>query len=67
MKLSLDGQTEPLSPVAYARAKGLSLNYVYTLLYLGRLRATKIDGKWRIPSDAVPERGKHREAEAVTA
>ena len=47
-----------LSPVQYARLRGLSLNYVYSLLWLGVLPAAKVDGRWLIDADAVLERQK---------
>jgi len=45
-----------LSPVEYARMKGLSLGWVYSQIWLGTLPAVKVDGKWRINPDAVAAR-----------
>lgn len=40
----------------YARARDLSINYVYRMIYEGRLDAQKVDGEWRIPAQAEPRR-----------
>lgn len=32
------------------------MDWVYRLLWSGKLQATRVDGKWLIPSDAVEAR-----------
>ena len=49
-----------LSVSETARKLGISLDGVYRLLYSGKLRGAKADGKWRIPAAAVEERLKQR-------
>ena len=39
-----------------AKLLGCSLEWVYKLLYAGRLDAVKIDGKWHISRSAVERR-----------
>jgi excisionase family DNA binding protein len=47
---------EILTAVEAARTLGVGLNYVYELLRAGRLAATRVDGKWQIPAQAVRQR-----------
>jgi hypothetical protein len=47
-----------ITPVQYARAKGLTLNYVYGLIWIGALPAKKMFGRWFISPDAISERPK---------
>jgi len=67
MKSEIVNQPELVSPVAYARLKGFSLSWVYSLLWLGTLPATKVDGKWRIEAAALPVRPKRRNSEIESA
>lgn len=48
-------RTETIGVKDTARRLKYSLKYVYDLVYLGKLPAEKVDGKWRIPSDVVDE------------
>jgi excisionase family DNA binding protein len=43
-----------------ARKLNFTLKYVYDLVYLGRLPATKTGRQWRIPLSAVEARLKQR-------
>jgi excisionase family DNA binding protein len=43
------------------RRLGVSLDYLYRLLYAQRLPARKVDNTWRISATAVEERAKRRE------
>ena len=43
-----------------ARRLGVSLKNIYDLVWSGRLRADKVDGKWRISAPAVEARLKQR-------
>ena len=54
-----------LSPVEYARMKGLSLGWVYSQIWLGALPAEKVDGRWRINPDAVAEQQKRESNETM--
>jgi len=45
-----------LTPAEFARQSGLSLGYVYSLLWSGRLQAAKSDGVWQIPQSALEQR-----------
>jgi excisionase family DNA binding protein len=44
---------KPITPVEYARQKGLSLDYVYKQLRVGRIPGTKVGKTWLIPQTAV--------------
>jgi excisionase family DNA binding protein len=43
-----------------ARKLNFTLKYVYDLVYLGKLPATKVARQWRIPLNAVEARLKQR-------
>lgn len=49
-----------LSAVEAARMLGVGLDYLYSLLWTGKLQARKVGKKWRIPADAVEARLKQR-------
>lgn len=57
-------QKETLSPSEFARAAGLTMQHVYSLLAAGRLQAAKEDGRWWI--DAA-ELQKRQQRETVSA
>lgn len=44
-----------LSPAEAARAMGVTLDYVYKLIWAGKIRAEKIDGKWRVDATEEPK------------
>ena len=44
------------------RTLGIALDYVYRLIYSGKLEARKSDGRWLIPVSDVESRLKVREA-----
>ncbi len=48
--------TRSLSPREAAVALGYDLDYVYKLIWAGRLAAQKVDGVWRISVSAVEAR-----------
>ena len=54
--VTLMQKDEHMSPAQFARLSGLSLGYVYSLLWSGRLQAEKTDGQWRIPPSALQQR-----------
>jgi excisionase family DNA binding protein len=39
-----------------ARALGIGLNYLYSLLLAGKLPGTKVDGKWQIDVNDIRAR-----------
>jgi len=43
-----------------ARAARYTTKYIYDLIYSGRIKATKIAGRWRIPISEVEARLKLR-------
>ena len=45
----------------------VSLAYVYHLLWAGKLPARRLDGRWRIPEDAVEVRLRAKETASGTA
>lgn len=49
-----------LSPREVAKRLHIRLDSVYSLIWAGKLRAHKSDGRWRIPSDAVEVRLRQR-------
>lgn len=50
-----------LTPAEFAKRTGLSLGYVYTQLWSGKLVATKIEGQWAIPVTEVEKRKQRRD------
>lgn len=52
--------SEHLSVSEAARRLGISLDGVYRLLYAGKIRGIKADGKWRILVESVEERLRKR-------
>jgi excisionase family DNA binding protein len=52
-----------LSVPSAARKLGCTLRYVYDLLYAGRLKAEKVDGRWKIPVAEVEARLRRRDAQ----
>ena len=52
-----------LSPVEAARKLGVGLDYLYSLLWTGKLPGRKIGKLWRIPVEAVEVRLTQRRGE----
>lgn len=42
-----------MTPKEAARALGVRLDYLYPLIWAGKLEARKVDGRWLIPLRAV--------------
>jgi excisionase family DNA binding protein len=42
-----------LSAIEAARKLGVGLDYLYSLLWTGKLHARKVGKRWRIPAEAV--------------
>lgn len=49
-----------LSAVEAARKLGVGLDYLYSLLWTGKLQGRKVNKQWRVPADAVEARLKQR-------
>jgi excisionase family DNA binding protein len=49
-----------ISVAEAARRLNVALAYVYALLWAGKLKAKKVNGKWRVSADAVEARLKLR-------
>jgi excisionase family DNA binding protein len=57
MELTMQGRNEAvLSAMETSRRLGVTLDYLYRLLYAGRLPGKKLDGVWQIPAEAVEAR-----------
>lgn len=60
--------TPGLSPAQYARAHGLTINYVYLLIWNGKVEARKVYGRWFIVApDAVEHGGCGKDSTAKLA
>jgi excisionase family DNA binding protein len=55
-------EKQELSAVESARKLGVGLDYLYSLLWTGKLSGRKVGRKWRIPADAIEARLKQRGA-----
>jgi excisionase family DNA binding protein len=53
--------TQEMTATEACRRLGVSLDYLYRLLYAQRLPARKVDKTWRISAAAVEERARRRE------
>ena len=49
-----------LSPNAAARKLGIGVDYLYKLLWAGKLQGQKINERWHVPLVAIEERLKER-------
>jgi excisionase family DNA binding protein len=58
-------QMQELTARETCRRLGVSLDYIYKLLYGGQLPARKVDKTWRISAAAVEERARQRESRAA--
>jgi excisionase family DNA binding protein len=45
-----------LSPREASRLLGIRLDTLYQKLWAGKIPASKVDGRWRIPSSAIQKR-----------
>jgi excisionase family DNA binding protein len=50
-----------MSPNAAARRLGIGVDYLYKLLWAGKLGAQKVNERWRVPLTAIEERLRERE------
>ena len=51
---------QELSAIEAARRLGVGLDYLYSLLWTGKLEGRKVGKQWRIPARAVETRLKER-------
>ena len=49
-------EAEEVSAIEAARRLGVGLDYVYSLLWTGKLTGHKADRRWRVPVQAIEER-----------
>ena len=54
-----------LSPNAAARRLGVTVDYLYKLLWSGKVEAQKVNQRWRVPMGAIERRLKVREERAA--
>jgi excisionase family DNA binding protein len=45
-----------ITAIDAARRLGVGLDYLYGLLWTGRLSGRKVSGRWRVPLSAIEER-----------
>ena len=53
-------QKRDLTAIEAARRLGVGLDYLYGLLWTGKLKGRKFENRWRIPAAAVEARLKRR-------
>ena len=58
-----ENERTELTVAETSRRLGVSLDYIYRLLYAGQLAGRKLDKTWRISAAAVEERVRRREAQ----
>jgi len=56
----MDTTVESMTPAQFAKASGLSLSYVYGLVWSGRIQAEKVDEVWAIPASELAKRQEAR-------
>lgn len=54
-------EQKEISAIEAARRLGVGLDYLYSLLWTGKLEGRKIGNRWRISIEAVESRLKKRE------
>jgi hypothetical protein len=54
-----------LSPREYSQRRGIGLDYTYKQIWSGKIPADKKDGRWVIPSEAIAERMRQRDAKVA--
>ncbi|HLJ85727.1 MAG TPA: excisionase family DNA-binding protein [Candidatus Angelobacter sp.] len=59
MKNDLNNEQE-ITAVEAARRLGVGLDYLYSLLWTGKLKGHKVGKQWRIPAEAIQARMKQR-------
>jgi excisionase family DNA binding protein len=56
----LRDKEQELSAIEAARRLGVGLDYLYSLLWTGKLLGRKVGKRWRVPADAVEARLRQR-------
>jgi excisionase family DNA binding protein len=56
--------SEEISAIEAARRLGVGLDYLYSLLWTGKLQGRKVGKQWRVSAQAVDSRLKRSEREA---
>ncbi len=51
-----------VTAIEAARRLGVGLDYLYSLIWTGKLEGRKVSGRWVIPAKAVEARRKQTEA-----
>ena len=55
------GQEREMTAIEAARKLGVGLDYLYALLWTGKLAGRKVGGRWRVSAASVEARLKARE------
>lgn len=55
---------EEIGVAEASRRLGITMDHLYSLLWAAKLRARKVDGKWRIPVEEIEERKARRRSES---
>jgi len=53
-------KNQEVSAIVAARKLGVGLDYLYSLLWTGKLPGRKVGKQWRIPAEAIDERLEQR-------
>ncbi len=53
-------EIEEVGVAEASRRLGITIDHLYSLLWAAKLKARKVDGKWRIPVEAIEERRARR-------
>ena len=61
-RMEMARESELLTAMESCRRLGISLDYLYRLLYSQKLPGTKENGVWRIPVSAIEARLRQRKA-----
>jgi excisionase family DNA binding protein len=54
---------DELSAIEAARRLGVGLDYLYSLLWTGKLQGRKVGKQWRVPAEAVEAREQRQRGE----
>lgn len=55
-------KSKEVTPKVAAQTLGVNLQFLYQLIWSGKLPGRKVSGTWRIPRQAIEERLKERGA-----
>ena len=54
--MQIVNDTEEIGVAEASRRLGITMDHLYSLLWAAKLKAHKVDGKWRISVAAIEER-----------